>query len=50
LEDRCLKYWDKYFVALADTTDGELIFEEANLNALREGWLRKEYSIKGVFK
>ena len=50
LEDRCLRYWDKYFAALAETTDGELIFEQANLNALREGWLRNENSIKGVFR
>jgi hypothetical protein len=50
LEDRCLNYWNKYFVALADTVDGELILELANLNNLRDSWLKKEYRIMGIYR
>ena len=36
LEERCSLYWDKYLVALADSIDGELILEKANLNEFRK--------------
>ncbi len=49
LEDRCRKYWDKYFIALSESTDGELFFEQANLNVVRETWINKEIKIKGIF-
>ncbi|CAF0906163.1 unnamed protein product [Adineta steineri] len=31
LEDRCSAYWNRYLIALSDSTDGNLIFEKANL-------------------
>ena len=46
LEDRCLSYWEKYLAALADSIDGELLFEKANLNVFRQIWIDKQYSIK----
>ena len=49
LEDRCRKYWDKYLIALADSTDGELLLEQANLNMYREAWISKEYKIQRLF-
>ena len=36
LEDRCLKYWNKYLVALSKSMDGKMILEQANLNVFRE--------------
>ena len=50
LEDRCLRYWNKYFLALAETTDGELLLEEANLNVFRVTWLQNESRIKDISK
>jgi hypothetical protein len=50
LEDRCRKYWDKYFIALSESTDGELFFEQANLNVFRESWINKDISVKGIFR
>ncbi|CAF1186080.1 unnamed protein product [Adineta ricciae] len=50
LEDRCRTYWEKYFIALSSTTDGRLIFEQANLNFFRESWLGRYYPVKGVHR
>ena len=50
LEDRRLKYWNKYLVALSDSIDGKIIFEQANFNVFREAWLRNENSISGVYR
>ena len=50
LKDSCLKYWDRYLVALADTTDGELIFEQGSFNQIRKAWLQKEFPIKDLFR
>ena len=50
LEDRCLKYWNKYLTALSDSIDGKMILEQANLNIFREAWLSKENSISGIFR
>ena len=50
LEDRCLKYWNKYLIALSDSIDGKMIFEQAHFNVFREAWLRKENSISGVYR
>ena len=36
LEERCSLYWNKYLAALADSIDGELILEKANLNEFRK--------------
>ena len=46
LENRCVVYWNRYLVALADSTDGELLLEKANLKEFRKSWLEREYSIK----
>jgi hypothetical protein len=46
LEDRCSSYWKKYLIALVDSTDGELLFEKANLNVFRQSWVERQYSIK----
>ena len=50
LEDRCLKYWNKYLIALSNSMDGKMTLEQANLNVFRESWLRKETSISGMFR
>jgi hypothetical protein len=46
LEDRCASYWEKYLVALADSIDGQLLFEKANLNVFRQCWIDGHFSIK----
>jgi hypothetical protein len=33
-------------VALADSNDGELLLEKANMNEFRKSWLNREYFIK----
>ena len=48
LEERCSLYWDKYLVALADSIDGELILEKANLNEFRKAWLHGEFILHGL--
>ena len=50
LEDRCRLCWDKYFMALSDTIDGELLFEQTNLNVFRKAWIKKDIRVKGVFR
>jgi hypothetical protein len=45
LEDRCYQYWEKYLIALANSLDGELLLEKANLNMFRQSWLEKQFSI-----
>ena len=50
LNDRCLRYWDKYLLHLADSTDGELLLEKSSLNFWREAWLRKEISVAGLWR
>jgi hypothetical protein len=50
LEDRCAEYWERYLFALADSTDGRLLFEKANLNFLRESWINKDFSIKCLWR
>jgi len=49
-EDRCAAYWERYLYALADSTDGMLLFEKANLNVLRQSWINKDFSIKCLWK
>jgi len=46
LEDRCARYWSKYLVALADSVDGEMLFERASLNKLRHSWTQREFVIR----
>ena len=48
LEDRCYKYWNKYLVALSDSLDGGLIFENSCFNFFRQSWVNREFSIKGL--
>jgi hypothetical protein len=43
LEDRCFRYWERYLNALSETTDGQLILEQANLNLYRTAWLNKQF-------
>src|SRR5262249_3226399 len=50
LENRCLKYWDRYLVALSDSIDGELLLEQANFNQIRKAWLQREFPIKGLHR
>ncbi|CAM4839407.1 unnamed protein product, partial [Rotaria magnacalcarata] len=49
-EDRCAAYWERYLYALADSADGMLLFEKANLNVLRQSWINKDFSIKCLRK
>ncbi len=47
LEDRCSSsYQEKYWIALADSTVGELLFDKANLNVFRQCWIERQSSIK----
>lgn len=48
LHDRCVKYWEKFLVHLADSEDGTLLMERANWNSWREMWLSREFSITGT--
>ena len=48
LHDRCLRYWNKYLLHLADSTDGDLLLEKSALNFWRQAWLRKEISVAGL--
>ena len=48
LEDCCLSYWNRFLKALSNSTDGNLIFEKANLGEIRKSWLDKEFSISGL--
>ena len=48
LHDRCLRYWNKYLLHLADSTDGDLLLEKSVLNFWRQAWLRKEISVAGL--
>lgn len=50
LEDRCLKYWDKYLEELAVSIDGQLLLEQATFNVYRSAWLDKEMSITRVYR
>ena len=50
MEDRCLKYWDRYVLALSDSKDGELLLERANLSQYRKAWLQKEFRVKGLHR
>ena len=36
LEDRCFSYWNRFLKALSNSTDGNLIFEKANLAEIRK--------------
>ena len=45
LDDRVVKYWNKYLVSLADSVDGSLLFEKANVNAFRKSWLEGDFAI-----
>ena len=50
LEDRCALYWEKFLISLADSIDGRLLLEMANLNMFRENWVDGLYSIKCLRK
>ncbi len=48
LEDRCYRYWERYFNALAKSTVGLLMFEQANHNLYRTAWINKQLRIKSL--
>ena len=50
MEDRCLKYWDRYVLALSDSKDSELLLEQTNLNPYRKAWVQKEFPVKGLHR
>ncbi|CAF4402830.1 unnamed protein product, partial [Rotaria socialis] len=41
---------DDSLEALTDSKDGELLLEQANLNAFRSLWLQSQYPIKSIHK
>ena len=45
-EDRCCQYWERYWNALTESTDGQLILEQANFNVYAIAWLKKHMPIK----
>ncbi|CAM4822440.1 unnamed protein product [Rotaria magnacalcarata] len=49
LDDQCRKYWDKYLIALSESIDGELLLEQCNLNTFRANWVKKQFTITGIF-
>jgi hypothetical protein len=49
LEDRCIRYWERYLNALSETTDGQLILEQTNLNVHRTAWINKQLQIKSLY-
>jgi hypothetical protein len=46
LENLCWNYWSRYRKALAGSTDGFILFEQASLNLYRKLWLDKDIVIK----
>ncbi len=50
VEDRCLKYWDRYLTAISDSVDDILLLEQANFNYIRKVWWEKGFPIKGLHK
>ena len=48
LEDRCFAYWERYFTALSESMDGNLLYEQAILNLHRTMWRERAMSIKGL--
>jgi len=50
LIDRCAIYWNNFFISLSDSTDGNLLFEKANLTEFRKCWLDNEFTISCLRK
>ena len=50
LEDRCVAYWHRYFLFLADSVDGKLLLEQVHHSIYRSSWLNKDFSIMGLRK
>lgn len=48
LQDRCVRYWEKFLVHCADSEDGQLLLERANWNCWRNMWVNRDISIKGM--
>jgi hypothetical protein len=48
LRDRCVAFWEKFLIHIADIEDGQLLFEGANLNFWRDLWLKREITIRGI--
>lgn len=50
LVDRCARYWNNFFISLSDSTDGNLLFEKANLTEFRKFWMDREFIIRCLRK
>ena len=50
LEDRCKRYWEKYFLSLANSVDGKAILSSSVLNVQRDLWLKGEMRIHGLHR
>ena len=50
LEDRCIAYWNHYYVFLSDSIDGNLLLKQVTLSVFGSGCLNKDFSIKGFKK
>ena len=48
LVNRCARYWNKYFKALAVSKDGELLLEQLILNQHRSEWLEGNIKVHGL--
>ena len=50
LVDRCVVYWNNFLFSLADSTDGILLAEKANLTEFRKCWVDGEFSTRCLRK
>ncbi len=50
LINRCTIYWNNFSISPSDSTDGNLLFEKANLTEFRKCWLDKEFTISCLRK
>lgn len=48
LIDRCVVYWNNFFISLSNSTDGNLLIEKANRTDFLTCWLNKEFFISGL--
>jgi hypothetical protein len=48
LENLCHSYWKRYKMALLQTTDGSLLFEQYNFNLFRSLWIDRSYQVKYI--
>jgi hypothetical protein len=48
VRDRCVAFWEKFLIHIADIEDDQLLFERANLNFWRDLRLKREITIRGI--